>query len=66
MGGREVVLATLRQGDFFGEMSVLESMPRDTDTVAVTETKLLVITQGGAAGPAPPRPHLRASRCSTS
>ena len=46
-GEQRTVMATLRQGDFFGEMSVLESMPRDADAVAVTRTELLVITQGG-------------------
>jgi len=46
-GEHRNVLATLRQGAFFGEMSVLESMPRDADAVAVTRTELLVITQGG-------------------
>jgi CRP-like cAMP-binding protein len=46
-GEQRTVMATLRQGDFFGEMSVLESMPRDADAVAVTHTELLVITQGG-------------------
>jgi CRP-like cAMP-binding protein len=46
-GDERVVMATLRQGAFFGEMSVLESMPRDADAVAVTRTELLVITQGG-------------------
>ena len=46
-GAERVVMATLRQGAFFGEMSVLESMPRDADAVAVTRTELLVITQGG-------------------
>lgn len=46
-GDRRTVMATLRQGDFFGEMSVLESMPRDADATAVTRTDLLVITQGG-------------------
>jgi CRP-like cAMP-binding protein len=46
-GEKRVVMATLRQGDFFGEMSVLESMPRDADAVAVTRADLLVITQGG-------------------
>ena len=40
-------MATLRQGDFFGEMSLLESMPREADATAVTHTELLVITQGG-------------------
>jgi CRP-like cAMP-binding protein len=46
-GADRAVLATLRQGDFFGEMSLLESMPREADAVAVTHTELLVITQGG-------------------
>ena len=46
-GDQRVVMGTLRQGAFFGEMSVLESMPRDADAVAVTRTELLVITQGG-------------------
>ena len=46
-GAHRTVMATLRQGDFFGEMSVLESMPRDADAVAVERTELLVITQGG-------------------
>ena len=46
-GPDRTVLATLRQGDFFGEMSLLESMPREADATAVTHTELLVITQGG-------------------
>ena len=46
-GPDRTVLATLRQGDFFGEMSLLESMPRDADAVALTQAELLVITQGG-------------------
>jgi CRP-like cAMP-binding protein len=46
-GEQRTVMATLRPGDFFGEMSVLESMPRDADAVALTHTELLVITQGG-------------------
>ena len=46
-GDQRVVMGTLHQGAFFGEMSVLESMPRDADAIAVTQTELLVITQGG-------------------
>jgi CRP-like cAMP-binding protein len=40
------VVAELGAGDFFGEMSVLESMPRDADAIAVTDVHLLVITKG--------------------
>ena len=46
-GEERTVMATLTQGAFFGEMSVLESMPRDADAVAVTRVELLVISQGG-------------------
>lgn len=43
----EGIVARLGTGDFFGEMSLLESLPRDADVVAVTDVELLVITQGG-------------------
>lgn len=39
-------LARLGKGDFFGEMSLLESMPRDADIVAVGTTTVLVIGPG--------------------
>jgi len=45
--GQEIQLATLGRGDFFGEMSLLESMARDANARAVGETKLLVIAAGG-------------------
>ena len=41
------IVARLGAGDFFGEMSLLESLPRDADAFAVTDVELLVITQGG-------------------
>ena len=41
------LIATLGVGDFFGEMSLLESLPRDADAIAATAVELLVITQGG-------------------
>lgn len=44
---RDGLVARLGPGDFFGEMSLLESLPRDADAVAVTPVELLVITQGG-------------------
>lgn len=42
-----VVLADLERGAFFGEMSVLESLPRDADAHAVGRVRLLAIGQGG-------------------
>ena len=46
-GPDRVVLATLRNGDFFGEMSLLESLPREADATAIVRTEMLVISQGG-------------------
>ncbi|MCO5142184.1 MAG: cyclic nucleotide-binding domain-containing protein [Oligoflexia bacterium] len=42
-----IQLATLNRGDFLGEMSLLESLPRSADAVAIGETKLLCIQAGG-------------------
>ena len=36
----------LGQGEFFGEMSLLESLPRDADVRAVGETRVVVVSQG--------------------
>jgi hypothetical protein len=43
MGGKETVIAVLEKGDFFGEMSILEDMPRAASARALTPTKLLAI-----------------------
>lgn len=43
-GGEPVT--RLGKGDFFGEMSVLESLPRDADVVADGLTRVLVLGPG--------------------
>jgi CRP-like cAMP-binding protein len=43
IGGQSHVLSRLEKGDFFGEMAVLEALPRTADAVAVTEVKVVAI-----------------------
>jgi CRP/FNR family cyclic AMP-dependent transcriptional regulator len=42
----ELDLAVLSKGDFFGEMSVLEGLPRDASAQALGEAEVLVMTAG--------------------
>ncbi len=43
--GKEIILSTLRKGDFFGEMSLLDGEPRSANVIALTETDLLELSR---------------------
>lgn len=43
INGASHVLSKLEKGDFFGEMSVLESLPRTADAIAITDVKTVII-----------------------
>lgn len=45
--GNRVNLGELERGEFFGEMSLLEGLPRSADVYASSDTELLVISSGG-------------------
>jgi len=46
VAGNEVFLATLDRGEFFGEMALLESLPRSATCRALGPTRLLAIRSG--------------------
>ena len=41
--GREVILAMLNEGDFFGEMSLLDGESRSANVIALEKTKVLTL-----------------------
>ena len=41
--GREVILSVLGEGDFFGEMSLIDEEPRSAHVIAMEDSNLLVI-----------------------
>lgn len=43
IGGEAHNLSHLEKGDFFGEMAILEAVPRTADAIAKTDVRLLVI-----------------------
>ena len=45
--GERVTLNKFARGDFFGEMSLLEGVPRSADAFALEDTELLSISAGG-------------------
>ena len=45
VNNNEVVLAVLKKGDFFGEMALLENLPRSACAIAHEDCKLMVINR---------------------
>ena len=43
IAGESHTLSRLEKGDFFGEMALLEAMPRTADAIAVTDVKVVAI-----------------------
>lgn len=43
--GREIVLAILKEGDMFGEMSVVDDKPRSANVEAITDIEALFISK---------------------
>lgn len=43
--GKEVILATLARGEFFGEMAVVDGLPRSASVIAMEPTLLLIVTR---------------------
>jgi CRP/FNR family transcriptional regulator, cyclic AMP receptor protein len=44
-GGQEVLLATLKEGEFLGEMSLIDNRPRTATAKVAEESVLLVMTK---------------------
>jgi len=45
IGSEEKILSVLEKGDFFGEMAILEGMPRSATAVAIEDTECIVINE---------------------
>jgi hypothetical protein len=58
--GRQVAVATLRDGDFFGEMAVLSGEPRTASVTAVKNTELLELSRENLREICSRHPHVEA------
>lgn len=47
--GRDIELAVLNGGDFFGEIALVDRGPRSADVIAMTDVSMLKITQADVA-----------------
>lgn len=47
VNGQAIELAKFRKGDFFGDMALLQSIPRYASAFASGETRLLILKPGG-------------------
>jgi len=56
--GKEIILSTLKLGNYFGEMSAFDQMPRSATIVAVEESEFLVIRQKSIADQIKKNPQL--------
>ena len=45
--GREVILAILNEGEFFGEMSLLDGDSRSANVIALEDTKVFTLNRKG-------------------
>ena len=43
--GEELIISIFSDGDFFGELSLLDKSPRSADAVAITDTELFVLSR---------------------
>lgn len=48
-GGFEIELGTLAEGDFFGELALIDKGPRSADVIAVSDVALLKVSQSALA-----------------
>ena len=44
-GGDEIILAILSEGDFFGEMALLDTMPRSADAISLEASDLYILNR---------------------
>ena len=54
--GDEAIIATLRPGDFFGELALLDGAPRSATAIALEPSETLELPAGRLPRPAGPRP----------